>query len=264
MSRHRGFTLIELLVVIAIIALLMSILLPAIGRAMIFARTVVCATNHHGVARAAHMYAMDNDEYLPRDGMGAWATFTYAHLLPYVGGQRIDDWQYMWDEDYLYDAFADIDAYKCPGVQDDEVVLSYIINSTDFDHVRDTGQPREGGGEPVPAPWWGPGRTAYGFHRLDNVPKPSETGLSVEVNLSWLEPRRFGAYNFWRPLDLPFGPYGQPNETGANRMIGPHDMRHGGSAPTAYFDGHGRTPELTPENFGLDLISPDLTDWHGW
>ncbi|MFP3937377.1 MAG: type II secretion system protein [Phycisphaerae bacterium] len=58
-----GFTLIELLVVIAIIALLMSILMPALGRARQMARGVKCLTNLHNLGVAMAQYHSDNRDY---------------------------------------------------------------------------------------------------------------------------------------------------------------------------------------------------------
>jgi prepilin-type N-terminal cleavage/methylation domain-containing protein len=56
-----GFTLVELLVVIAIIALLMSILLPALGRVRRQAKDVICETNLHQWGAVFAMYADDWD-----------------------------------------------------------------------------------------------------------------------------------------------------------------------------------------------------------
>ncbi|HUW18425.1 MAG TPA: type II secretion system protein [Sedimentisphaerales bacterium] len=59
-KQKRGFTLIELLVVIAIIALLMSILIPAISKAKQQAKTVVCQSNLHQWGLVMKMYTDDN------------------------------------------------------------------------------------------------------------------------------------------------------------------------------------------------------------
>ncbi|MFW6154299.1 MAG: pilus assembly FimT family protein [Planctomycetota bacterium] len=54
--RPLGFTLIELLVVVAIIALLVSILLPSLGRAKDLAMTIVCSSRHQGAFKGWAYY----------------------------------------------------------------------------------------------------------------------------------------------------------------------------------------------------------------
>jgi prepilin-type N-terminal cleavage/methylation domain-containing protein/prepilin-type processing-associated H-X9-DG protein len=65
LSRHRGFTLIELLVVIAIIAVLASMLLPALGRAKLKAKDIQCVNNIKQQSLATRMYADDHDSKYP-------------------------------------------------------------------------------------------------------------------------------------------------------------------------------------------------------
>jgi len=64
-SRQNGFTLVELLVVIGIIALLISILLPVLGRAQSAARSTVCLSQLKQIGSAVALYVNAEDQFLP-------------------------------------------------------------------------------------------------------------------------------------------------------------------------------------------------------
>jgi len=78
-----AFTLVELLVVMAVIAVLASLLLPALGRAQDKARATECVSNLRQWGLAYRQYADDNQDFLPRRGQG---------VQPLAQIDRSEDW----------------------------------------------------------------------------------------------------------------------------------------------------------------------------
>jgi prepilin-type N-terminal cleavage/methylation domain-containing protein/prepilin-type processing-associated H-X9-DG protein len=78
MRAQKAFTLIELLVVIAIIALLLSIIIPSLGKAKLAAEDIVCKSNLRQYYYATEMYATEQDERYPMP----WESLYKNGVLP--------------------------------------------------------------------------------------------------------------------------------------------------------------------------------------
>jgi prepilin-type N-terminal cleavage/methylation domain-containing protein/prepilin-type processing-associated H-X9-DG protein len=77
-TTKRGFTLVELLVVIGIIALLISILLPALSKAQRAANTIRCASNIRTILQGMRLYAANNNDFIPGNCFST-ARFIYTN-----------------------------------------------------------------------------------------------------------------------------------------------------------------------------------------
>ena len=103
--RSPGFTLVELLVVVSIIALLLAMLLPALGAARVLAKDVVCMTNTRQQAIAVSSYINDFDGFMPayrikadtgnlptpnpwNDQVGEWSIHIWDVLNAYIPAEH--------------------------------------------------------------------------------------------------------------------------------------------------------------------------------
>lgn len=87
----RAFTLIELLVVVAIVVVLLSLLVPAMDRAVYQAELAVCAANQKGIGAGVVSYAMESKRFYPRrEHLLNW--YSVPLVINYtLFGQSLDD-----------------------------------------------------------------------------------------------------------------------------------------------------------------------------
>ena len=141
MNRKSAFTLIELLVVIAILAVLMSILMPALNRVREQGKRAVCLNNVKQLAMAWNLYADDNDGLIVngnttlgtfnRDGT-CWVYWPGSDSPEEdrIGGIR---------DGLLYTYCANEKLYKCPtGVRGEVITYSIPDSMNGYYHIPGT------------------------------------------------------------------------------------------------------------------------------
>jgi len=162
----RGFTLIELLVVMGVIAVLTTLLLPAVQRARASTHAIGCKANLHELGHALALYLEDWDGFIPRRGQGVqklavinrpsdWFNCLppYAGLPPYcqmfAEGRRLREGQHS--------------VLVCPAATDPGWVhfLPYGMNMYVSPWIR-------------PAP-----------HRITEIPYPSQTVFMADAQGSY-------------------------------------------------------------------------------
>jgi prepilin-type N-terminal cleavage/methylation domain-containing protein/prepilin-type processing-associated H-X9-DG protein len=239
----KGFTLIELLVVIAIIAILASILLPALAKAKAKASTIYCQNNLRTLGQATHMYAQDFNDYIPRDTFGSGQFFA-SKFSTYVGGPAIPA-NKEGDANYIYDIYKKIGVYQCPGVRQvkkpglDPYVLMYTINSMDWLYFAQTKTYR-----------------GVATSRLSDAPgSPSHVLYITEINtMGGLTPKGFGEWDIWNIDQTTFTKTGAPNSQ--PRMIRANDKRHNLGTTIVFLDGHTERRKLNAKSLPISLFNP--------
>ena len=160
-SAYHRFSLIELLVVIAIIAILASILMPALSAAKAKAKEKFCLNNMKQLGLAFTMYAGDNDDWVcPSDENGTALGWWYVKTLTYTTAASID-------EDGLYKCPADI-------TRDNDSYPTYKVNygyPDTFGYYQYIG---------LPDPNWAT-NSKYGFKKAGRIKLPEKCALTIDL-----------------------------------------------------------------------------------
>jgi len=226
-----AFTLIELLVVIAIMAVLMGLLVPALGLARESTKSAACLSNLKQMATAAQAYANGHDQSYP---------LAYDHRDSTVSR----DWDYTitirgWSSGgrevtvqpgILWEGWEVGDVQQCPSFDDgppdapDEPYTGYNYNTSYIGH---------GSGEVVTQP-----------AHVDEVAQPASTALFGDGE--WGDETTGGGPNkFMR------SPWAHAGDMFAERYAGTQGYRHGGRTNVAFCDGHAETwPDRYTQTYG--------------
>lgn len=125
-TEGRSFTLTELLIVVSIIIILMSLLLPALGKAKDFSKRTTCSANVSQLCFTLNMYADDSNDFFPPFNPGVnvagWINYNFfPNLLVYAGAMPAP-------QKWKLESFGNITTgiWRCPSVR--ETVAGDLAN----------------------------------------------------------------------------------------------------------------------------------------
>jgi prepilin-type processing-associated H-X9-DG protein/prepilin-type N-terminal cleavage/methylation domain-containing protein len=241
---QKAFTLVELLVVIGIIALLIALLLPALGRALESAKSTQCLSNLHELGVAWMNYATNNKGNIY---MGAYTNTVGTGTQNYYWYEGIDETvtpnviHLEWG--YLYPYMPNGGVRNCPSVKD----IGYISN---LDAV--------GANDPFPI--------AYGYASSIFNSGASKLVMDGKLNLSMITS---SADTFWWGDNASYCPIAQgenpagvllkglldapnPSAPGFNEAF---QGRHNGFGNVLWFDGHVTSVKPNYTHSGINLVT---------
>lgn len=226
-ARRSAFTLIELLVVISIIALLLAILLPALGKARSQTRRTICQSNMRQLMLAWNMYADQNEDRIVNGGQSLnntkpptenpWCGYDWSlGLDPSTIEARIERIK----KGALYPYCKDIKIFLCPSAKRTMLRTYSIVNSMN-------GQ-------------WDSGDNGVTIKQRAQMVRPNERVVFIEEG--WPSPDAF-IVNYSR-------------EDWADKPQAPHDK----GANFAFVDGHTEFWKWEDQRT-LNICAFGWTDW---
>lgn len=262
-----GFTLIELLVVVAIIAILVSILMPALRGAREQARQILCTTNLKSQGAAAAFYRNDYRGIgvcgVTDLARGEYTDYAYS-VLPYLGnfdGPRTGLWRAAvpdWYEWQLPYEFAANKTLQCPNdpLDGDRLtrrVLSYVSNAMPRTYPQESIEFDAARGGSAGDEWApdgdAPAESYRGTYKLEEFTGQADSARVVFVTeaheslngtaVSQRNNANFRYMHFFLASHLPFGLH--------PRIAS--DLRHPGGITALFFDGHAAA--MRPQNFDV-------------
>jgi len=242
----HAFTLIELLVLIAIIAILASLLLPAIAKAKEKGQQIFCLNNEKQLALATHLYTGDNNEWFPpmQDFLAqkGFETSWRSYLFPLVAqNRRVYDCPVEKEEVYALGARAK------PNPPRPEVI-GLAVNG-EIELLSGLGAVNvhwtQGG---APPPFGRPAGYENNMCRWPNVESPSQLILFGDGNSDIFKVWPNDRWWIWKEI-------GNANGPGFNRATqkDPGAFRHNRRSNYAFAD--GRAALLDPAKIPCDTNS---------